>query len=176
MVFTPDVSEALGAAAALVNSAGEPDTLPSVAALGEFFDEWHYTGRRPRTRAEVDEVRALRPRLRALLEADRDTAVDLVNTILAGQAAVPQLVRHDHLDWHVHAIGVDRPLAERVLVETAMAMIDVVRADEMSRLNTCGASDCEGIVVDLSRNRSRKFCSTTCGNREAQAAHRARQG
>ena len=58
-----------------------------------------------------------------------------------------------------------------------MAMIDVIRADEMTRL--CGlrpTSDCDDVVVDFSRNRSRKFCSTTCGNREAQAAFRARQG
>jgi predicted RNA-binding Zn ribbon-like protein len=85
------------------------------------------------------------------------------------------LVRHDHLDWHIHAISEDRPMHERVLVETAMAMVDVVRADEISRLRGCEARDCEGLVLDLSRNRSRRFCSTTCGNREAQAAHRARQ-
>jgi predicted RNA-binding Zn ribbon-like protein len=30
-------------------------------------------------------------------------------------------------------------------------------------------------VLDLSRNRSRRFCSTTCSNRAAVAAYRARQ-
>ena len=56
-----------------------------------------------------------------------------------------------------------------------MAMIDVIRADEMSRLAVCADDDCEGVVLDLSRNRSRRFCSTTCGNRNAVAAYRARQ-
>ena len=56
-----------------------------------------------------------------------------------------------------------------------MAMIDVIRADEMSRLGVCADDDCEGVVLDLSRNRSRRFCSTTCGNRDAVAAYRARQ-
>jgi predicted RNA-binding Zn ribbon-like protein len=37
------------------------------------------------------------------------------------------------------------------------------------------ADDCEAIVLDLSRNRSRRFCSTSCGNRVAVAAYRARQ-
>ncbi len=46
-----------------------------------------------------------------------------------------------------------------------MAMIDVIRADEMSRLGICADDDCEGVVLDLSRNRSRRFCSTACGNR-----------
>ena len=56
-----------------------------------------------------------------------------------------------------------------------MAMIDVIRADEMSRLDVCADSDCSGLVLDLSRNRSRRFCSTTCTNRAAVAAYRARQ-
>lgn len=175
MVFTPDVSDALGSAAELANSATEPDGLGTLADLTEFFDRWEYTGARPRTRADLAAVRGIRPRLRELLRADRDTAVVLVNAVLTEQQAVPQLVRHDRLDWHVHAIADGRPLHERVLVETAMALIDLIRADEMERLGVCAASDCDDVVVDFSRNRSRKFCSTTCGNREAQAAHRARQ-
>ena len=56
-----------------------------------------------------------------------------------------------------------------------MAMIDVIRPDEMSRLAVCADDTCEGVVLDLSRNRSRRFCSTTCGNRNAVAVYRARQ-
>lgn len=66
-------------------------------------------------------------------------------------------------------------MQEQILVETAMAMVDVVRLDETGRLQVCAASDCDGVVIDMSRNRSRRFCSTTCGNREAQAAYRARR-
>ncbi|MEZ5185729.1 MAG: CGNR zinc finger domain-containing protein [Candidatus Nanopelagicales bacterium] len=174
MVFAPDTREALGAAVDLANSAEPPDTLTSLDALLDFYDKWGYTGSRPDIE-EFGAVKAIRPRVRELLTADRDTAVTLINAILTQQKAVPQLVRHDHLDWHIHAISDDRPMHERVLVETAMAMVDVVRADEMGRLQVCGAQDCNGIVLDLSRNRSRRFCSTTCGNREAQAAYRARK-
>jgi predicted RNA-binding Zn ribbon-like protein len=149
--------------------------LDTVDALRAFYDEWGYTGFKPATAADLAAVRAIRPRLRTLLSAERDDAVTLINEILAEQRALPRLVRHDHLDWHIHAISSDRPMHQRILVETAMAMIDVVRADEMSRLHTCEARDCEGIVLDLSRNRSRRFCCTTCGNREAQAAFRARR-
>lgn len=175
MPFAPDVVEALGAAVALANSAEPPETLGSVEALRAFYDTWGYTGAKPASAADLDAVRAIRPRLRELLTADRDDAVILINAILAEQRALPQLVRHDHLDWHIHAISPDRPMDQRIQVETAMAMIDVVRADEMSRLQACSARDCDGIVLDLSRNRSRRFCSTTCGNREAQAAFRARR-
>ena len=57
-----------------------------------------------------------------------------------------------------------------------MAMVDVIRADEISRFGVCAADDCDGVVLDLSRNRSRKFCSTACTNRMAVAAYRARKG
>lgn len=166
---------ALQAAVTLANSAEPPDTLASVDDLAEFFTGFAYTGRHDRDRAELDAVRAIRPRLRALLTASRDDAVTLVNEMLREHRALPQLVRHDDYDWHLHAIDPERPLCDRIIVETAMAMIDVIRADEMSRLGVCADDDCRGLVLDLSRNRSRRFCSTACGNRNAVAAYRARQ-
>ena len=90
-------------------------------------------------------------------------------------AALPRLVRHDGLDWHIHATPADAPLDRRVVVETAMAMVDVIRADELSRLSVCADDRCNGLVLDLSRNRSRRFCTTTCANRNAVAAYRARR-
>jgi predicted RNA-binding Zn ribbon-like protein len=175
VVFTHDTELGLQAAVLIVNSAQEPDTLTTVADLDAVWDEYTYTGRHERTRAELEAVRAIRSRLREMLTADLETAVDLVNAWLAEAGAVPQLVKHDHLDWHIHAIDLDAPLAERMLVETAMAMVDVIRADELSRLGICADETCEAIVLDLSRNRSRRFCSTACGNRNAVAAYRARQ-
>jgi predicted RNA-binding Zn ribbon-like protein len=176
MVFTHDSEVALQSAVELVNSAEEPDTLTTVAELDTFLRRWGYTGRRDGTRAELDAVRAARPRLRALLTSGRDEAVELLNGLLSEAALRPQLVRHDDQDWHLHAVADDDPLAERILVETVMAMIDVIRLDETSRLAVCADDTCEGLVLDLSRNRSRRYCSTTCGNRNAVAAYRARRG
>lgn len=175
MVFTHDTELALQAAVTLANSAEEPDTLTEVADLDRVWDEFSYTGRHDRTRDELDAVRALRPRLRQLLTADRAGAVTVVNQMLSEARAVPQLVRHDTFDWHIHAIEPEQPLDRRILVETALAMIDVIRADEMSRLAVCDDDTCDSVVLDLSRNRSKRFCSTTCGNRNAVAAYRARQ-
>lgn len=166
---------ALQAAVALVNSGLEPVTISTPAELEEFFAEFGYTGRHDGDQAEVDAVHAVLPRLHALLTADRDDAVEMVNDMLREVSALPQLRRHDGYDWHLHAVDPDRPLAERIVVETAMAMIDVIRADEMSRLSLCADDDCDGVVLDLSRNRSKRFCSVTCGNRNAVAAYRARQ-
>jgi predicted RNA-binding Zn ribbon-like protein len=174
VVFAHDTEVSLQAAVALVNTLGSA-SLETVADLTELYDGFGYTGRHDRTRAELDEVRALRPRLRQLLTADRDTAVELVNALLAEHHATPRLVRHPPLDWHIHAVPDDAPLATRIAVETAMAMIDVIRDDELSRLDVCADADCDDLVLDLSRNRSKRFCSVTCGNRNAVAAYRARQ-
>lgn len=176
MLFTHDTEVSLQAAVALVNSAEPPDTLTSVDELDEWYAAFSYTGRRDGDRAELDAVRALRPVLRELLTSDRDSAVELVNAMLADAGALPQLVRHEPFDWHLHAVPVDAPLVTRITVETAMAMIDVVRADEFSRLGVCADDGCGGLVLDLSRNRSRRYCSVACGNRNAVAAYRARQG
>ncbi len=175
MVFTYDTEQALLAAVELANSALPPESLDTVAALDEFFERWGYTGHHDSDEAELEAVRGVRPALRELLTADRDGAVALVNDWLAEARAVPRLVRHGDLDWHIHATDDEGPLATRILVETAMAMVDVIRADEMSRLDVCADDDCEGVVLDLSRNRSKRFCSVACGNRNAVAAYRARR-
>lgn len=175
MAFAHDTEAALLAAVELVNSAEEPDTMTTSDQLAEFFGRHDYTGKLDGGDAELDAVRALRPELRALLTSSRDDAVPIVNRLLAEADALPQLVRHGRTDWHLHATANDRPLHTRMAVETAMAMIDAIRSDELSRFGICADADCNGLVLDLSRNRSRRFCSTTCGNRAAVAAYRARQ-
>jgi predicted RNA-binding Zn ribbon-like protein len=176
VVFAHDTNASLAAAVALVNSAEEPDTLTTLAELDAFFAQHKYSGPRPRGEADLAALRALRAPLRRLLTSDRDTAVTLVNAMLAEHRAVPRLVRHDGWDYHIHAIDDDAPFAARVAVESAMAMVDVVRTDEMGRLSICADDTCEGVVLDLSRNRSKRFCSVSCGNRVAVAAYRARRG
>lgn len=166
----------LRAAVTLVNSAEEPQTLRTVEELDDWYTDQGYTGRHDADRAELEALHALRPALRELLTSDRDRAAELVNALLAEARAVPQLRRHDGLDWHIHAVPDDAPLDRRVAVETAMAVIDLIRADELSRLAVCADERCEGLVLDLSRNRSRRYCSTTCANRNAVAAYRARRG
>jgi predicted RNA-binding Zn ribbon-like protein len=175
MVFAHDSEMALQAAVVLVNTAVDPDTLTTMADLDTWYSDFSYTGNRGHDAAELEAVRALRPVLRDLLTSDRDRAAELTNTMLAEARALPQLVRHDPFDWHLHAVPSEASLVTRVTVETAMAMVDVIRADEMSRLGVCADDDCEGLVLDLSRNRSRRYCSTVCGNRNSVAAYRARQ-
>lgn len=183
MVFTPDTETALQAAAALVNTlwGGEDagsdhgDGLASVADLGRFVTRWRWTGVTVDDETELAAVRDLRPRLAELWGRDEAHVVDLANTLAAEAGAVPRLVDHDGLGWHLHATPDDAPLATRMAVEAALAVMDVVRAGETTRLRGCEADGCRNLYVDLSRNRSRRFCGTTCGNRVAAAAYRGRR-
>jgi len=176
MLFAHDTEVALQAAAALVNT-DDPDgeQLPDVAALDEFVQAWGWTGTHEQDQAELDAVRALRPQLRQLWPGTTDQVVATVNRLLAEAHAVPQLVRHDGWDYHLHATPPDAPLATRMAVEAAMAVSDVVRAGELSRLRVCEYPGCGSVVVDLSRNRSKRYCDGGCGNRAAVAAYRARK-
>ena len=176
MLFAHDTECSLIAAAALVNTdSSDGEGLPDVAALDAFFVAHAYSGRHEHTEAELRTVRALRPRLRRIWYADTDEIVTIVNGLLRENDALPQLITHDDEPYHFHAVPRDAPLAVRMAVEAAMAIADLVRSGELSRLRICDHPDCDNVLVDLSKNRSRRFCEAGCGNRAAVTAYRARK-
>ncbi len=179
MVFIHDTEQSLRAAAYLVNTlpgADDPDTLATAADFEEYLRVNPYTGAIRRDEAELGALRAIRRRLRRLWEVDRDEAVPLVNEMLRDGRALPRLVIHDDFDWHIHATDDDAPLATRVLVEAAMAFVDVIRAGEYDRVRICAADDCNGVYVDFSKNGSKRYCDTgNCGNRMNVNAYRRRK-
>jgi len=175
MIFAHDTEVGLNAVTALVNTAGPDEGLPDVAALDAFFTAYGWTGRHEHTVAELRSVRALRPRLRRIWHAGEDEVVEIVNGLLRESKALPQLVRHDGEPYHLHAVPRDAPLATRMAVEAAMAFVDVVRSGELRRLRMCEYPGCGNVVVDLSKNRSKRFCDASCGNRAAVNAYRARK-
>jgi predicted RNA-binding Zn ribbon-like protein len=181
VIFAHDTEQALSAAVALVNTRANPDgtavdALTSIAGLRDYLDAWQWTGSRAGDAAELSAVRALRQRLADIWTADEDAAVLIVNELLSGAGALPQLVRHNDWGYHVHATSLDAPLADRIAVEATMAMTDVIRMKELARLRECAADDCGHVLVDLSKNRSRRYCDSGCGNRVNVAAYRARLG
>jgi predicted RNA-binding Zn ribbon-like protein len=178
MLFAHDSERALAEAAALVNTAGlDGDTLVTLADLDDFLARSPYSGVVRRNQEELESVRALRPRLRKFWTIkDRDEAAALVNQILDEADARPYLARHDEWDWHLHVTRPDAPLADRIAAEAAMAFLDLIRADALARLRICAADDCEDVLVDLSKNSSKRYCDTgNCGNRANVAAYRARK-
>lgn len=174
MPFTHYTVVTLQSLAALVNSR-RPESLATMADLDEYCLRWKWSGSRTRQPAELEQVRSVRDRMAGFWNADEEGVVVLLNALLAEATALPQLVKHDEFDWHIHATTADEPLSVRMTVDFAMAMVDVVMAGELDRLSRCAADDCDDVVIDLSKNRSRKFCDSGCGNRTNVAAYRARR-
>ncbi len=57
-----------------------------------------------------------------------------------------------------------------------MGLAELVVSGESQRVRACASPTCRDVFVDLSRNRSRRYCdSRTCGNRLHVAAYRARR-
>ena len=177
MVFAHDTEVALRSAMNLINtSANGAELLPDDEHLTAFLAREEFYGSRTHDDAELDSVRHLRGVLRALWTSPEDEAAEEVNRILRDARALPQLMKHDGWDWHLHATAPEAPLADRMSTEAAMALADVIRSKEMDRLRTCESEDCDAAVLDLSRNRSKRYCDTgNCANRAHVAAYRARQ-
>jgi predicted RNA-binding Zn ribbon-like protein len=177
MVFAPDTEVALRTVVNLINSAANAsEGLASAADLDQFLAAEGFTGSRTRDDAELTSVRRLRRELAALWTADEGSAVETINRLLRDASALPQLVKHDDWDWHLHATTPEAPLVDRMSTEAAMALADVIRGKEMDRMRICGSEDCDAVVLDLSRNRSKRYCDTgNCANRAHVAAYRARQ-
>lgn len=181
MAFIRDTELVLRATVELVNTlphtdtTGE-DTMVSVDQLEDFATRHAYTGSRTHDDRELAAVRGIRNRIHELWTVERDAAVPLVNAMLRDGKALPQLVKHDGFDWHIHASDPSDALAQRILVEAAMAFVDVIRADEYARIRVCQADDCRGVYVDFSKNGSKRYCdSGNCGNRMNVNAYRRRK-
>ena len=180
MIFTHDTELTLRAACVLVNTDRvDGERLVDQSALDAYLDSFGWTGRRDRDSSELKSVIRLRERLGNIWAAggDEDAAVAQVNALLSDTKAQPWLTRHPEMpEWHLHLASVHDPLWQRMGAEFAMALADIIRAGDLRRLKICAASDCEAVLVDLSRNRSGKFCDTgNCGNRQHVAAYRERR-
>jgi predicted RNA-binding Zn ribbon-like protein len=178
--FAPDTEESLDFVVALCNTDPEAsrsgaDELATVDQLAALLSRYTYSGRIDHDEAELRDVLQTRDLLRQVWVLERDEAVEAVNAMLRDAKALPYLTRHDESDWHIHATALDAPLAERMRVEAALAIIDVIRMNEMRRLRVCEADDCTGLVLDLSRNGSKRFCTVRCGNRMNMIAYRERR-
>jgi CGNR zinc finger/Putative stress-induced transcription regulator len=180
VVFTHDTEHALATVVGLINTAPEAsgaEGLRGPADLRAFLERFQFSDLHEVTARDVAQFREHRDTFRAVFDApDLVTAVRLINEIVGAVRTTPHLTDHDGYDWHVHFFAPGTPLVEHLAADCGMALAYVVAAGELDRLRTCEAPDCSRVLVDLSRNRCRRYCdSRTCGNRMHVAAYRARQ-
>ncbi len=171
MLFGHDTEHALTVSVALAN--GPPATPEELQA---FIDEHDISGV---DTVDADDVRAmlgLAETVRSVFESD-DVAgsADTVNTLLEASAATPRLTTHDGYPLHLHHFAPGAAVASHLGADVGMALAVVLAAGEGSRLRLCEAG-CGRVLVDLSRNRNRRYCDDkSCGNRLHVAAYRARR-
>ena len=180
MLFGHDTERALDCVVDLVNSApsvGTEERLPDLEALSRFVVEHEISEVAELTTRDLRSVHALRAALRPVFDCDDDaSAAAAVNALVADAAMTPRLTDHDGYSWHVHYFVPGASLVEHLTTECGMAMAHVVAAGERERLRRCAAPACAHVLVDLSRNRSKRYCDArTCGNRLHVAAYRERQ-
>jgi predicted RNA-binding Zn ribbon-like protein len=126
---------------------------------------------------EAAGFRAVAEAIRAVFDAvaagRTDEAARLVNEMLARSEARPRLDRHDGEPWHLHFHGAEDSLVTGWAAGCATGLAIVLGSDQQGRLGVCAAPRCDRVYVDISRNATRRFCSTACQNRVKAAVFRA---
>ncbi|MGI5348903.1 CGNR zinc finger domain-containing protein [Streptomyces sp. CA-250714] len=160
------------------------DTLTSVESVRELFGA-HGTMARRATEADVNRLRAVRTRLRAVFtaasEGDEVRAVDLLNALLMEFPTSPQISGHGDLDdegrprWHMHLAEQPANATAAYAATACMGLAFHLTDLGVDRLGICQASPCRNAYLDTSTNRSRRYCSDRCATRANVAAYRARK-
>ena len=124
--------------------------------------------------SDLEDVRDLRDRLRAaLLGGDTRRVAQLV-----GDWLEPAVVRIcvDPETLSPRHLPAERT-ARCALVPVALDALDLVRSHS-DRVRECASDDCPALFLDLSRNRSRRWCSMdVCGARaKARVYYRRHRG
>jgi predicted RNA-binding Zn ribbon-like protein len=180
VLITHDTECSLSMLVDLLNTAPDAcghEKLPDTAALGSFVASHEISDVGTLTEHDLRAVRAVRERFRQVFRTgSAREAADQLNALIATAGTTPRLTDHDGHDWHMHYFAPGAALADHISAEGGMALAFIAVAGEWERLRQCEAPDCDRVFVDLSRNRSRRYCdSRTCGNRLHVAAYRARQ-
>ncbi|GAA1306609.1 hypothetical protein Psi02_24290 [Planotetraspora silvatica] len=187
MNFNSHTDGVVAVAVGLVNAltAGEARGRPHLAPGGEEqaaaatqalrIGGRHYAEVTAEEAAELTDVAAaLRVVFESVARGDADEAARQVNTLLKETDARPHLDRHDGEPWHLHFHGTGGTRAGDWAASCATALAVVLGGDLFDRLGVCTAPHCDRVYVDVSRNGTRRFCSTACQNRVKTAAFRAR--
>ena len=134
---------------------------------------------RPLTDKETRGVAKIAEELHAVFAAaqdgDLDTAARLLNAMIVRYDARPTLLRHDNEPWHLHFHGPGAGVVEGIGGATSVALAFVFGSEYADRVGMCSAPSCDRVYVDVSRNGTKRYCSTACQNRVKAASFRARQ-
>jgi predicted RNA-binding Zn ribbon-like protein len=150
----------------------EPERLPDGTALRRFLGELAVEGEP--TATDLREVRALREALRGILGAPADEALAGARALVEPVAARVRLVERDGA-WALAPVAPARAsLHDRLALRAVEELVELSRGPGLERLGRCAAVPCTDVFLDVTKNRSRRFCSQRCSNRAHARLHRAR--
>ncbi|GAA3609627.1 hypothetical protein GCM10022419_113310 [Nonomuraea rosea] len=171
----------------------DPERLPDVAELARFCRELDETEAPPGDvswddaaasggvagleglgAGELDAVRAVRGRLRAVLACE---PAERTRALARWASELPVRVNVEESDGSPHlrlVAPAGAALPERLAVRAVAELLDIAAAGDWERLRLCAAGPCRDAFIDRSRPGRRQFCSTRCANRAHAAASRAR--
>lgn len=187
MEFDSHTSDVVEYAVRLINDVtpgerhGRPFPAPEGEALTAAVRNAVPASRTPDlpTAPDAVELAAWAGRLRHVVELvdrdDVDGACTELNEIMRDANAVPTLARHDGEPWHLHFHSVAASWPESWAAPMATGLAIVLGNAAVERLGLCNAPACDRVYIDVSRNGTRRFCSTACQNRVKAAAFRARR-
>lgn len=127
--------------------------------------------------ADLDAVRMLRGRLRAVWEAETTgDAIQQLDDLLDGIVLELTLTAApDGTPLPLFDATPDHTVAQRIAAYAALGILGGIQQYGIERLRACAAEPCRDVFVDTSRNLSRRFCSERCANRHNIAAFRRRR-
>jgi predicted RNA-binding Zn ribbon-like protein len=154
----------------------EPELIEGLADVRVWLT-WHGLDRAAKAaRADdVDAVRSLRARFARVFDArDEASAARLLNELSNDFGTPPQLER-DGSGWRLRTWPDEREGLRFVAAYATAGLVEALGELGWARFGRCAGSPCRCAFVDRSRNRTRRYCSTLCADRVAQADYRARK-
>jgi predicted RNA-binding Zn ribbon-like protein len=132
----------------------------------------------PVTRSDLGAMRALRIEFRnifaAAAEGNGAEAVGRLNAVLIRHPVHPEISGHDGQPWHLH-LTQGGGAADRYAAGSAMGLATLLTQLGADRLGVCAGPSCQGVFIDASTNRSRRYCCERCAARANVTALRARR-
>jgi predicted RNA-binding Zn ribbon-like protein len=130
------------------------------------------------TRTDLEALRELRTEFREFFEAcargDGEDAAARLNALLIQHPVHPQLSGHDGQPWHVHYTE-SGSVSDKYAAGAVMGLAVRLAEIRLERFGVCQASPCQGVFIDTTTSRTRRYCSDRCTNRANVTAYRARR-
>jgi predicted RNA-binding Zn ribbon-like protein len=176
-----DLSTYAELAVRLVNTAGlgneGSDPLTSMDGMRALVSDREHLNHGI-ARADLAALRMLREEFRGFFvscsQGNGAEAAARLNELLMQYPVHPQLSGHDGQAWHVHYTE-SGSMSDKYAAGAAMGLAVRLADLGIDRFGVCQAAPCQGVFIDTSVNRTRRYCSDRCASRANVTAYRARK-